>query len=80
MQSTQLAEIVCTNIHKTYKMGETLVKVLRGIDLEIYKSQMTVVLGASGSGKSTLLNIVGGLDKPTSGQVVFSGDQPGEHE
>lgn len=52
-------------------MGEVEVHALRSVNLELYKSELTVILGASGSGKSTLLNIIGGLDTPTKGEVVF---------
>jgi putative ABC transport system ATP-binding protein len=68
------AAIRCENVHKTYVMGEVKVPVLKGIDLEIIKGELTVILGASGAGKSTLLNIVGGIDRPTEGHV-FCGDK-----
>ncbi len=64
-------EIVLRGVTKTYVMGEVQVPVLHGIDLEIVEGELTVILGASGSGKSTLLNIVGGIDRPTSGDVFF---------
>jgi len=54
---------------KVYHTGEVEVHALRGIDLELYESELMVLLGPSGSGKSTLLNILGGLDTPTSGRV-----------
>ena len=56
---------------KTYGTGETEVRALRGIDLEIATSEVVVLLGPSGSGKSTLLNIMGGLDQATSGRLFF---------
>lgn len=56
---------------KTYGAGETEVRALRGIDLEIATGEVVVLLGPSGSGKSTLLNIMGGLDQATSGQLFF---------
>jgi putative ABC transport system ATP-binding protein len=59
------------DIRKTYRMGEVDVPVLRGIDLEIYQGELTVILGASGSGKSTLLNMIGGIDRPSAGKVWF---------
>jgi len=58
---------------KIYGSGQTEVRALREVDLDLYKSELIIVLGPSGSGKSTLLNIIGGLDKPTSGQVLFDG-------
>lgn len=56
---------------KIYRTGEVEVHALRGLELDLYESELVVLLGASGSGKSTLLNILGGLDKPTSGRVFF---------
>lgn len=56
---------------KTYRTGEVEIKALRGIDLDIYQSEVLVLLGPSGSGKSTFLNILGGLDRPTTGRALF---------
>ncbi len=56
---------------KVYGMGESQVHALRGVDLELPKGEMVVLLGPSGSGKSTLLNILGGLDSPSAGRVFF---------
>lgn len=56
---------------KIYQAGDVEVHALRGIDLDIFESEMLVLLGPSGSGKSTFLNILGGLDKPTRGDVIF---------
>ncbi|MEA3405735.1 MAG: ABC transporter ATP-binding protein [Pseudomonadota bacterium] len=58
-------------VTKIYQMGEVKVQALRGVDLDLYKGELTVLLGASGSGKSTLLNILGGLDTPTEGKVLY---------
>ena len=60
------------NISKIYEMGEVTVPALKNVSLDLYTGELVVLLGASGSGKSTLLNILGGLDVPTSGQVIFA--------
>lgn len=61
------------NLKKTYKMGLERVHALRGIDLHIGKNEFVAIMGASGSGKSTLLNILGCLDRPTSGKYLLNG-------
>jgi ABC-type glutathione transport system ATPase component len=58
-------------LSKIYRMGDVQVHALRSVDLELYRGELLVLLGASGSGKSTLLNILGGLDVPTGGTVNF---------
>ncbi len=58
-------------VTKVYQMGEVQVHALRGVDLDLYQGEFTVLLGVSGSGKSTLLNILGGLDTPTQGHVFY---------
>ena len=60
---------------KTYDMGEVQVHALRGVDLDLYRGEFVVMLGASGSGKSTLLNILGGLDTATEGSVFYHGEE-----
>lgn len=62
------------DLHKSYYDGESELPVLRGIDFEIKTSELLAVVGASGVGKSTLLHIMGTLDRPTAGQVIY-GDQ-----
>jgi putative ABC transport system ATP-binding protein len=59
------------DVTKVYQMGEVKVHALRGASLELLRGELVVLLGPSGSGKSTLLNILGGLDTPTTGKVMF---------
>ncbi len=62
-----------SGLTKIYQTGEIEVRALNGVDLTLQAGEMAVLLGPSGSGKSTLLNIIGGLDRPTSGSVRFRG-------
>jgi len=62
-----------TDVWKTYRMGAVDVHALRGIDLGVKRGEFVVVLGPSGSGKTTLLNLVGGIDTPTKGDILFNG-------
>jgi putative ABC transport system ATP-binding protein len=64
---------VARGLTKYYASGETQVRALDGVDLDLYHGELIVLLGASGSGKSTLLNILGGLDVPTSGSLSYDG-------
>ncbi len=64
-----MASINIMKVTKNYEMGKTVVNALRGIDLIISEGEFVTVAGASGSGKSTLLNLIGCLDKPTSGEI-----------
>lgn len=61
------------NIHKSYYLGKQELKVLKGIDLDIFKNEYVSLMGPSGSGKSTLMNILGCLDSPTAGNYVLNG-------
>lgn len=62
------------NICREFKNGEIVTKVLKGVNLDVYKGEFLVLLGESGCGKSTLLNIIGGMDKATEGSFVFNGE------
>ena len=73
--STKEVIFKAEGLTKIYRMGEVEVHALRGIDLLLYAGELVVLLGPSGSGKSTLLNILGGLDRPSSGSARFA-----EHE
>ncbi|MBQ4059252.1 MAG: ABC transporter ATP-binding protein [Lachnospiraceae bacterium] len=64
-----------SNIQKSFGEGESKVQVLKGIDVEIEKGEICVLLGPSGSGKSTLLNIIGGIDSADSGYISINGEK-----
>ena len=61
------------DVHKAYRLGDVTVPALRGVDLVVDKAEFVVVAGPSGSGKSTLLNLLGALDAPDAGRVLFDG-------
>lgn len=61
------------NIVKSYGSGNNITHALNGVDLKIYKGEFVAIMGASGSGKSTSMNMIGCLDKPSSGEYLFNG-------
>ena len=74
------AVISVEEIHKYYELGETRVHALRGVSLQIQRGEFLAVMGASGSGKSTFMNILGCLDKPTSGRYLLEGTDVSQHD
>jgi putative ABC transport system ATP-binding protein len=70
-EDSQEAVFHIHGVSKIYRMGEVEVHALSSVDLDLYESELVVLLGPSGSGKSTLLNILGGLDIPSAGHVFF---------
>ena len=70
-----MSKILITHqLYKTYMTGPQKVEVLKGIDLEVSAGEIVVIMGPSGVGKSTLLHLIGGLDRPTAGEVLIDGD------
>jgi putative ABC transport system ATP-binding protein len=73
MSVKSLPVVEAVNIKKTYMLGKVPVEALRGVNLRVEKGDFLSILGPSGSGKSTMLNLIGALDKPTSGTLLIDG-------
>ena len=67
--------VVLAHVEKTYKRGKEIINVLHDLNLEILSGEFLAITGPSGSGKSTLLNLIGGLDRPTAGEITVSGER-----
>lgn len=73
MNNTPDIAIRCTNLSKHFVDGKSVIHVLKNIDLSVHRRERVAIVGASGAGKSTLLQLLGGLDKPSGGQVWITG-------
>lgn len=62
------------HLHRDFKMGDEVVRALRGVSYDIYPGEFVTIMGTSGSGKTTMLNILGCMDKPTSGEYILDGE------
>jgi putative ABC transport system ATP-binding protein len=68
-------KLICTNLSKTYHQGSIAVEALKELNLQIEDGAFVSICGPSGSGKTTLLNLIGGLDRPTSGEITLGGNR-----
>ena len=74
METKERPVIQVKDLYKLYRVGDSYVRALNGVNLEIYKGEFCSIVGTSGSGKSTLLNMLSGLEKPTRGEIVIAGE------
>lgn len=74
------AVICAEDLHKSYELGEASVHALRGVSVHIRRGEFVAIMGASGSGKSTFMNILGCLDRPTSGRYLLEGIDVSQHD
>jgi len=73
MEENHMNILTVTNLTKTYGKGDTTVTALGGVSFTVQKGEFVAIIGASGSGKSTLMHLIGGVDRPTSGNVTIDG-------
>lgn len=74
MEEKRKTVITVKDLYKIYRVGDSKVRALNGVDFSIYKGEFCAIVGTSGSGKSTLLNMLAGLEKPTKGEIVIAGE------
>jgi len=79
-RSGEKAVIGVEDVHKYYDLGETRVHALRGVSVEVRRGEFVAIMGASGSGKSTFMNMLGCLDRPSSGRYLLEGIDVSEHD
>ena len=72
-QDTNSDVLICRKVVRRFLEGDSMLEVLSGVDLNVAPAERLAIIGASGSGKTTLLQIMGGLDEPTSGEVIVGG-------
>lgn len=73
LNSSDDVAVQCIDVYREFQDGSRVIKVLRGTNLTVHKGDFVAIVGASGSGKTTLLNLIGGLDRPTSGTIIVDG-------